>query len=262
MTVTKPFHRTVRDMKPAQNAGYSGWAYIVDPDYAKSPEHFVRAFLLIQDDLREIFEYVEPSDVGKTAYSYRIHALLIRTCIEVEANLKAIFDENICSRPAETMRQFRKVDASHHLSSYRIKLPIWSPTPLVLCPFQPWRTLRGAGTPAAGAPGLPWYQAYNASKHNRLDQFHKANLENLVAAVAGLLVLISAQFKGEDFSPGAVALTTRGLDDQQMEPAIGSLFRVGYPNDWAENDLYDFDWSTLKGQADRFQKFDYDAVPD
>lgn len=259
MTVTKPFHRTVRAMKPAQNAGYSGWAYIVDPDYAKSPEHFVRAFLLIQDDLREIFEYIEPSDVGKAAYSYRIHALLMRTCIEVEANFKAIFAENTCSRQAENMKHYRKADVSHHLSSYKVMLPIWNPAPLVICPFEPWKALRGAATPA-NPPGILWYRAYNASKHNRHDQFQTANLESLVAAVAGLLVLLTAQFKDQDFSPGATLLSVGG--HQAMEPATGSFFRVEYPSDWAANELYDFDWSALMTQADRFQKFDYDAVPD
>lgn len=260
MTVTKPFHRTFRAMKPAQNAGYSGWAYIVDPGYAKSPEHFVRAFLLIQDDLRKIFEYVEPSDGGRGAYSYRIHALLMRTCIEIEANFKAIFEENNSTKPAWNMRHYRKIDASHHLSSYKVMLPIWSPAPLVLCPFEPWKALRGAATPAAGAPGIPWYQAYNASKHSRHEQFQQANLENLVAAVAGLLVLITAQFKDQEFSPGASLLSVEG--HQAMEPATGSFFRIEYPSDWAANELYDFDWAALKQQAVRFQKFDYDAVPD
>lgn len=262
MAIAMPFHRIAREMKPAKNSGYSGWAYIIDPSYARSPEHFVRAFLLIQDDLREIFEYVEPSDVGKSAYSYRIHALFMRTCIEIEANFKSIFDENTCTRPAENMKAYRKADVSHHLSSYKVMLPIWSPAPLILCPFEPWKALRGVATPAGGAPGIPWYQAYNASKHNRHDQFRNANLENLVSAVAGLLVLITAQFKDQDFSPGATLISAGGLNYHSMEPAIGSFFRIEYPTDWTANEVYDFDWSALMQQPNRFQKFDYDAVPD
>jgi hypothetical protein len=81
----------------------------------------VRALVLIQNDLQSIFEYLEPSDESRTAYSYRIHALLMRTCVEVEANFKAILEENTFTAPPKrslNMTDYRKVDATHHLSSY------------------------------------------------------------------------------------------------------------------------------------------------
>jgi hypothetical protein len=93
VTLVKPFHRNVRGIKNGPNAGYSSWTYIEDRKYAKNPEHYVRAFTLIQNDLQSIFEYLEPSDECREAYSYRIHALLMRTCIEVEANFEAILEE-------------------------------------------------------------------------------------------------------------------------------------------------------------------------
>lgn len=94
MSLGKPFHRNYRGIKPSHQSGYSGWAYLEDREYAKNPEHYARAFILIQNDLQAIFEYIEPSDEGRDAYSYRIHALFMRTCIEVEANFKAILEEN------------------------------------------------------------------------------------------------------------------------------------------------------------------------
>ena len=45
-----------------------------------------------------------------------------------------------------------------------------------------------------------------------------------------------------------------------MEAAIGSLFRIEYPKDWADDELYDFDWYALKNQNDRFWKIDFDAI--
>jgi hypothetical protein len=119
-------------MKPAPNAGYSGWAYIHDREYAKNAGHYVRALILIQNDLQSIFEYLEPSNECRTAYSYRIHALLMRTCIEVEANFKAILEENTFTPPPHrslNMTHYRKVDATHHLSSYEVMLPIWNGMP-------------------------------------------------------------------------------------------------------------------------------------
>jgi hypothetical protein len=128
-----------------------------------------------------------------------------------------------------------------------------------LKPFEPWKSSRGLSSP--GRVSLPWYQAYNASKHDRHDEFKQANLENLVTAVAGLLVLISSQFRDQDFSAGSQALGLEGHDYHPMEASTGSLFRIKYPDDWVDAERYDFDWSVLKIQTERFEKIDYDAIP-
>jgi hypothetical protein len=64
------------------------------PDYAKTPEQYIRAFKILQKDFIELFDYIEPADRNNPAYSYRTHALLMRVCIEIDANFKAIFVEN------------------------------------------------------------------------------------------------------------------------------------------------------------------------
>lgn len=142
---SKPFYRNVRGVRPGKNSGYSGRAFIEDPEYARNPGHFTRALLLIIGDLRSIFEFVEPSAEGASAYSYRIHALLMRTCIEIEANFKAILEANSFTPPRGQLniRDFRRIDATHHLSSYEAVLPIWSGGSPIFRPFEAWRDLRG-----------------------------------------------------------------------------------------------------------------------
>jgi hypothetical protein len=74
--------------------------YIRHHSYADEPSNYVRAFLLIQKDLQTIFEYIEPSDQNLDAYSFRTYELLLRTCTEIETNLKAILRANTYSPPA------------------------------------------------------------------------------------------------------------------------------------------------------------------
>lgn len=248
MGITKPFHRTYRSQIDPHN-GYSDWAYIVEKGYAQSPAHYIRAYTIIQNDLEKLFEYIEPSDEANSTFSYRIHELLMRTCIEIEANFKAILNENVYSGSNYNIIAYKKIDITHHLSSYEVILPIWNGAPKVFTPFLEWKT---------NSP-LTWYRAYNASKHDRQDEFKQANFENLLNAVAGLLVLLSAQFRTEDFSSGATLLATED-GDEEWGPAIGSLFRIKFPTDWTDADKYDFNWSTLKGEADRFQKFNYNSI--
>lgn len=258
MSLPKPYHRNWRAIKPGPNSGYSGWGYIIDKQYAQSPTHYVRAYQIIQADLERLFEYVEPSPESLQTFSYRIHELLMRTCIELEANFKAILTENIYTpqvdrfgNPIYNMTVYKKVDVTHHLSSYEVSLPIWSGPQNIIKPFEEWNS----------APSrLTWYQAYNASKHDRHVAFKEAKMAHLLKAVAGLLVLLSSQFRTETFSAGSSSSAIEGYDYHDMKAAIGSLFRIRFPNDWPDSEMYDFDWSQLRRQPDRFLKFDYNNI--
>jgi hypothetical protein len=227
------------------NSGYSQWAYIVDRAYANSPEHYIRAFFLIQSDLQRLFEFIEPADDNLTAYSYRIHELFMRTCIEVEANFKAILKENIFNptkrdgspKPEKdwNIHDYKKVNATHHLSSYKVFIPIWDGAKSCFEPFKQW----------SGAAELTWYQAYNASKHDRMNEFKKANFENMLT---------------QDFSPGSTSLSVNTDSYYSTSPGLGDFFHIQFPSDWRDDEKYDFNWAELKTQADRFQKIDYDRV--
>jgi hypothetical protein len=127
--------------------------------------------------------------------------------------------------------------------------------------LNPGSSSRGLPRPEGIDLSLPWYRAYNASKHDRQEDFKKANFENLVAAVAGLLVLISSQFRDRDFSAGAAVMGVKGFDYHPMEAATGDLFRIKYPDVWCEEEIYDFDWLVLQNQTDRFEKINFDAIP-
>ena len=260
MSHLKPFHRNYRGFVKSSNSGYSQWAYIVDRGYSESPEHYVRAFLLIQNDLQRLFEFIEPSDRNLDTYSFRIHELLMRTCIEIEANFKAILKENIYN-PTDrngnpvpekkwSIHNYRIVNKTHHLSSYKVHVPIWEGTQSVFDPFVQWAT----------STELPWYQAYNRSKHDRKIAFREANFGNLLNAVTGLLVLLSSQFETQDFAPGSTLMAVHTDSYYSTEPALGGFFHIEFPNDWREEEKYDFNWAELKQQPDRFQKIDYDKI--
>lgn len=252
MSINKPIHRNYRSIISGPNSGYSNWAYIVDPEYANSPQHYIRAFLLIQNDLQKLFEYIEPSDEGLTAFSYRIHELFMRTCIELEANLKAILSENTYKKNSKdfNMSDYKKINVTHHLSSYKAMLPIWHGERKVFRPFASW----------AEKGSLPWYNAYNASKHGRQKEFKQANLGNLLESVAALLILLSSQFRNEDFSPSDGSLSLGASKFSEMSEAIGGYFRIGFPTDWSDDEKYDFNWSKLEKEEHRFNRFNYDTM--
>lgn len=250
MAVTKPIRRNCRQFV---NGSYSAGGisgYIKHPKYADSPEHYIRAFLLLQKDLFELFDSVEPADTNSPCFSYRIHSLLLRACVEVEANCKAILTENDYSTSGNlNMSHYRKIDASHRLSSYLIKVPQWHGDRSVRQPFKGWRQQQS----------LPWYQAYNATKHDRHSAFEQATFDNLIDAACGLFALLSSQFLREDFSPGPDFLALGGPIDG-WETGIGDFFQAKFPDDWPQNMRYNFSWPKLQNEPNPFDVFDYSAV--
>jgi hypothetical protein len=264
MPIDKPFHRIFRELIKSNNSGYSSWAFIVDKGYAKTPHHYTRGFLILQEDIKSLFEYIEPADINLKTYSYRIHELLMRTCIEVEANFKAILRENIYTptyRNGSKAGQFRteefwnindyiKTNKTHHLDNYFVEFPFWRGTKNRYQPFSDWQS----------GSSVSWYQAYNETKHDKNDKFELANFENLIKAFAGLFVLLSSQFNCESFQPGNTSLSigTDGYFDGEF--GIGEYLKIEFPKNWSDTEKYDFDWSVLKKEAIRFMKFDYNTI--
>jgi hypothetical protein len=211
MSITKPYHRNCRPFIDSDYSKGGRWRYIVHPMYAKSPEQYVRAFLLIQKDLETIMDYIEPADKNLKCYSFRIHELLMRACIEVEANFKAILLANGYEKKDKdgatldlNVDDYKKLEKTHKLSAYKVKFPHWFGKKSDRNPFKSW------GKTEQHSPA--WYQAYNKTKHNRHEYFHYASFENLIDAVCGLLVLLSSQFYTEDFSPRNPAIVASGYD--------------------------------------------------
>lgn len=189
----RPYRRTCRQFSNGLYSSYDfgdpyGTAqYISHPGYAQEPANYIRSFLLIQKDLQSVFEYIDPDDKNKRTYSFRILELLTRTCIEVEANLKAILTENKYRSSSDlNMNDYRKVEKSHSLSDYKISVPYWHGVNQIRTPFSAWSNGKIAK--------LPWYQVYNAAKYDRNKEFKNATFRQLIDAVCGLAALLSAQF--------------------------------------------------------------------
>lgn len=144
MAVTKAYYRTARQFV---NGNYyaAGEDYVVHPAYAVRPENYIRAFELIQKDLLSLFESVEPADQNLATYSFRMHELLMRTCIELEANFKAILAANNYSNTGRlNITDYYKINTSHYLSDYEVRLPYWTGT----------RSARNSGYPLQ--PSYTW----------------------------------------------------------------------------------------------------------
>jgi hypothetical protein len=205
--------------------------------------------MILLKDMQELFDFVEPADENLNCYSYRMHELLIRASIEVEANCKAILVENGYARSGNmTMTDYKKINASHHLSCYKVKMPFWNGMQGTRTPYSAW----------ARNAALPWYDSYNATKHDRHNSFQRATLEHMIDAMGGLVIVLSSQFNDHSFGAANSYLGPKGSPDG-MTSSIGDYFRIRYPDDWAMDERYDFVWQLLGNDPDPIQQFPYPA---
>lgn len=140
------------------------------PAYADRAHRWVRAHLILQDDLVEYLESVELADVNLETYLLRAADLLIRACIEVEANLTAILRANTYTNVGSLNmdKDYFKVEKSHFLSQFSVQFPHWDGSHRTRQPFGAWAD--GSYQP------LAWYRAYNAVKHDRAEHLVNATI--------------------------------------------------------------------------------------
>lgn len=250
MSLNKPFFLTFR---PNKEKGAD--LYMHDDRYAKDRWQIRKNVELLYKDFETLFEFIEPCDDNKVCFSLRTYELFLRTCTEVESNMKMILLSNGYQKKGGpenlNMSDYCKLNATHFLSSFEVHIPNWKGELSIVSPFNAW----SHGTTKDDI--LPWYAAYNTVKHNRQEKFHEASLIHAVEAFCGLLVLLAAQFFNEEFAETSIGHSYGYYDlDDGLSDSIGSPFRIKFP-DYSDEDIYNFKWEDIKGESEPYAKLHF-----
>ena len=140
--------------------------------------------------LESICRTVHPVDKTFGTFGHDIRNLLVLACTEVENHCRGILLAN--SGSVEEGRHLNMNDYvvlrdAMKLDEYAIAFPAY-PWLEAIAPFKGW------GSTAKPSRDLPWYDAYNAVKHNREREFERATLQNAFSAVAACVIITIAQF--------------------------------------------------------------------
>lgn len=247
MALSKPYRRTVRQLADDSYSNSGNGQYVGHPLFAESAGQYLRAFGILVKDYINLLDYIEPATLNENTYSFRIHELLLRACIEVESNFVAILKENGYQKKSNwNILDFKKVNDSHHLSSYLVLMPVWKGKGLYRNPFENWNL----------DSNLDWFRAYNSTKHDRHNKFERANFKCLTDAMCGLAVLIASQFRDYSFGSQDTLLSLGGPKDG-MDILVGDFFRIKFPRDWTDEEKYGFKWETLKEEQNPIDVINY-----
>ncbi|WP_175835903.1 hypothetical protein [Burkholderia multivorans] len=173
--------------------------------------------------LIEIFRNVEPASENLSVFGHKIRELLILVCTEVEAGWRAVLEANTKTRK----KSYRTDD--YFRTKEPLRLGEWSvalkdyPNLGEFSPFSKW-------TKECPTKSLAWYDSYNAAKHDRETNFSRANLGDLLSAMAALHIVQAAQWGpelfdrlyGDHFSPFFVTKWPKFRASEVYVPHIGA----------------------------------------
>jgi hypothetical protein len=256
MPLEKPYYRCYRP-----NIKETNLEYLRDNRNVKNPHDYIRKLEILYSQLEKIFEYVEPEDSNGDTYSIQLSSMLLDICTTIEANFRSIMDKNGYKKNPNishekdikswNINDYYKVNISHHLSSYEIKIPFWKGINNIRKPYEIWESSKNSPQ---------WYQSFNHVKHNMIDKFSEATLNNVIDAFCGLVVLISAQFFDEEIliDNQATVFGNYGYtEEREYRDSIKTPFLLKFPTDWSEDEKYDFEWKDIKDEKASFEKYPY-----
>ena len=229
MPVPKPHPRIYRHGYASVNAPF------LESRDARDGQDAIGAFQVLKRDLRTLFEYVEPCTDNVGTYSHRTFELLLRAATEVETNCKAIANANGHDWRDANITRYSDLDGPMRLSSYEVQILGTS--------FPPFTPFDSFTNPDRSQRSPPWYRGYNAAKHDRINSFPAANLQNVVHALGGLFTILTAQF-GPMLDSVGITLDPSGISKM----AYDMFVHTRQPS-WSASEAYEYDWYQLKSSG-------------
>ena len=244
--INKPYYRIYRPFY--KNATPNQYDYLNDKRNCDYKPELIRYYRILENEVKMIMEYVDPSIDNMKTYSLRIYQILTSICIEIENNFKGILSAN-CIDKKENMCDYYQVNKFLKLDQYEVEI-IGTKDELYLKPFENWHD---------EYKPLNWYQSYNGVKHYRTNNLKDANLKNLLEAISALSILLYAQFGmyNDCISESNVTMYEVFSDDGSSElivqKSLESMVQIKKKPYWKNEEKYDFDWENIKSEEDVFE---------
>ena len=143
-------------------------------------------FLAIESDFEKMTRYVELTESNNSTFSIEFARLIMAATQEVDVILKKLCDIVSKSSP-ERINEYKPIitEIFHEFTKEYVQIPRFGMS------SQPWESwIETDNSPE-------WWKANNKIKHNRTDNFEKANLKNAFNAIGGLLIATMYFYKAE-----------------------------------------------------------------
>jgi hypothetical protein len=132
---------------------------------------------LISQDLEQCFNVNSVSERNFDAYGIHYERIIYFCCIGIESLFRKVLVDNGVTRERMTMNDFVALKVHSRLDEVGLSL-VRYPWMAEIFPFAEWSSERPSES-------LPWFGAYNALKHDKKQNEHRATMRNALHAFAG-----------------------------------------------------------------------------
>lgn len=139
--------------------------------------------------LEDLCQVIHPDGSNLKAYGHDIRSLLLLACTEVESHWRGVLVANGFISSYFSTKDYILLSGPMRLREYGVAFHNF-PWLEEIRPFALWKR-------SGPTKSLPWYDAYNATKHDREGQFSAATLQHCFSAVAACVVMTVAQFTAD-----------------------------------------------------------------
>lgn len=139
-------------------------------------------FLSLDQDFHRLSRFIEIVPQNYGTYSIELVRILLAACSEIDVVAKAMYQPSK-SRPSIVTHRNGILPRYPNLPQLKVFVPNQG------LEFHPWDDWSSGEDPPR------WWNEHNKIKHRRSDHFQRANLENSLLAVSGLLVLVAYLYR-------------------------------------------------------------------
>lgn len=196
-----PFRITPTNFKPGEyypriarpTLSQGGMGQIMLPNRSDLQNEIIASkgyFRTLIELLERILLVVHPDKGTLSTYGYEIRNLLILACTECEAQWRSVLSANghSASKKDYNTADFVRLAQPMKLRDYVIKFARY-PWLGDFQPFEHWSI-------QSPTKSMIWYDAYNASKHDRITNLHESTLANAMMALGACWLMLITQFGG------------------------------------------------------------------
>lgn len=141
-------------------------------------------FLALEEDIEHLARYVEFTTSNFSTYSLEIAHIYLAACSEVDVVAKQLSRKIDPDSNPRNIDDYRRIidSAIPSIKNEKVTLHRYG------LDLNPWDNWNEEQSPL-------WWRSHNAVKHERHNNFDKANLKNVLNAMSGLFLLILHYYK-------------------------------------------------------------------
>ena len=170
--------------------------------------------LLLEKDLIEILDYIDPCDENMAVFGPKILKLFLSIGSGIDVTLRDLLLTKDSQGEFAHKKRFGIKDYRHFVQDTDLSLEFkdvavcFDGMEFTCTPWEDWWSQSG-GHPTQLRPG--WWDSYNHVKHRRTEQYGEANLGNVLKALAGLFVSAASLIRNEQNGQDCVSLRCPAL---------------------------------------------------